>query len=54
MPTLPSTVALERATNPFLRVLEPPIAEAIGRHTGLAGGTRVENFEALRNWKNAF
>src|SRR3954451_10974800 len=29
MPTLPSTIALEKATTPFLRVLEPDIVEAI-------------------------
>jgi hydroxyacylglutathione hydrolase len=54
MPTLPSTIALEKATNPFLRVLEPDVVEAIRTHTGLALNTPSANFEALRNWKNAF
>jgi len=54
MPTLPSTIALEKATNPFLRVLEPDIVEAIRTHTGLAVSTSSANFEALRNWKNTF
>jgi hydroxyacylglutathione hydrolase len=54
MPTLPSTIALEKTTNPFLRVLEPDIVEAIRTHTGLAVSTPSENFEALRNWKNTF
>ncbi len=54
MPTLPSTIALEKATNPFLRVLEPDIVEAIRTHTGLAVSTPSANFEALRNWKNTF
>lgn len=54
MPTLPSTIALEKSTNPFLRVLDPGIAESIRRHTGRAAGTRAESFEALRNWKNTF
>ena len=54
MPTLPSTIALEKATNPFLRLLEPDIVEAIRTHTGLALSTPSANFEALRNWKNTF
>ena len=54
MPTLPSTIALEKATNPFLRVLKPDIVGAIRTHTGLAVSTPSANFEALRNWKNTF
>jgi hydroxyacylglutathione hydrolase len=54
MPTSPSTIALEKATNPFLRVLEPDIVEAIRTHTGLAVSTPSASFEALRNWKNSF
>jgi hydroxyacylglutathione hydrolase len=54
MPTLPSTIAPEKATNPFLRVLEPDIVEAIRTHTGLAVSSSSANFEALRNWKNTF
>jgi hydroxyacylglutathione hydrolase len=54
MPTLPSTIALEKATNPFLRLLEPDIVEAIRTHTGLSVSTPSENFAALRNWKDAF
>ena len=54
MPTLPSTIALEKATNPFLRVHEPDIVAAIRTHTGLAFSTSGENFQALRNWKDTF
>jgi len=54
LPTVPSTIALEKATNPFLRSLEPDIVKSIRAHTGLAGGTRSENFEALRKWKDSF
>jgi hydroxyacylglutathione hydrolase len=54
MPTSPSTIALEKATNPFLRVLEPDIVEAIRTHTGVAVSTPSASFEALRNWKNSF
>ena len=54
MPTVPSTIALEKTTNPFLRLLEPDIVEAIRTRTGLAVSTPGASFEALRNWKNAF
>jgi hydroxyacylglutathione hydrolase len=53
VPTLPSTIALEKTTNPFLRVLEPDVVKALRTHTGLAVSTASESFEALRNWKNA-
>lgn len=54
LPTLPSTIAEERRTNPFLRVAEPQvraIAEARADRK-LAGDAAV--FGALREWKNAF
>jgi hydroxyacylglutathione hydrolase len=54
MPTLPSTIALEKATNPFLRLLEPDIVEAIRTHTGLAVSTPSANFEALAIGKIPF
>ena len=54
VPTVPSTIALEKATNPFLRVLDPNIVEAIRSHIGLAVSTSSASFEALRNWKNTF
>jgi len=52
--TVPSTIALEKTTNPFLRLLEPDIVEAIRAHTGVVAGTASANFEALRKWKNTF
>jgi hydroxyacylglutathione hydrolase len=54
MPTVPSTIALEKTTNPFLRVLERDIVDAIRVHTGVAVSTPSASFEALRNWKNNF
>ena len=53
-PTVPSTIALEKATNPFLRMLEPNIVEAIRTHTGTVVTTPSAALEALRNWKNDF
>jgi hydroxyacylglutathione hydrolase len=55
VPTVPSTIGLEQATNPFLRASEPGIVaslEAAGR--AQPGATPVELFAALRAWKNVF
>lgn len=47
-PTLPTTIGIERATNPFLRASDP----AIARHIGLEGADPVEVFARLREMKN--
>jgi hydroxyacylglutathione hydrolase len=48
--TVPSRLAGERATNPFLRVDQPAIRQAVG-----AGqGTDIETFALLRQLKNNF
>ena len=52
--TLPSTIGLERATNPFLRVLEPEVLQSLRTERGVEAITRVASFEALRSWKNEF
>jgi hydroxyacylglutathione hydrolase len=54
MSTLPSTIALEKTTNPFLRLLEPDVVDAIRIHAGLSVSTPSASFEALRNWKDTF
>lgn len=46
--TLPTEIGLERATNPFLRVSEPPIQASLG----LSGAAPAEVFAALRERKN--
>jgi hydroxyacylglutathione hydrolase len=53
LPTLPSTVARERAINPFLRCAEPDVIRA-ARAQGAANDSAVEVFAALREWKNRF
>ena len=51
-PSTPSTIALERATNPFLRAAEPAvIAAAVSRG---AAGDPVSVFGAIRGWKDGF
>ncbi len=48
---IPSTMARERATNPFLRSGEPALARAVGHS---AGSDPEQVFVALRAWKNRF
>ena len=45
---------MEKGTNPFLRLLEPDILQALRARTGLSVGMPSENFEAMRNWKDSF
>lgn len=54
-PTLPSTIARERAVNPFLRTREPLVAEAARSFdTGVNPSDAVSVLAALREWKNNF
>ncbi len=53
-PTVPSTIAEERATNPFLRVDEPAVRTAAQRRAGRVLADRVAVFAEVRAWKNAF
>jgi hydroxyacylglutathione hydrolase len=55
LPTVPSTIELEKATNPFLRAAEPAIAETLVAAGRLAPGAGpLAAFTALREWKNVF
>jgi hydroxyacylglutathione hydrolase len=49
-PTLPSTIAKELATNPFLRPLSP----AIQQHLHMQGQSATEIFTRLRKMKDVF
>ena len=53
-PTLPSTLAGECDTNPFLRVDAPAVRAAVASQAGHAPGDRVATFAALRRWKDGF
>ena len=53
-PTLPSTMADELATNPFLRCGEPEVVASAEKHAGRRLATEVEVFAEIRAWKNAF
>ena len=55
LPTIPSNIALERATNPFLRYQEPMIAaQLVAAGKVSAGAAPLDKFAALREWKNTF
>ena len=49
-PTIPSTIGLERRTNPFLRADDPAVAAAVG----LAGAAAERVFAELRGRKDHF
>ena len=51
--TVPSTMAIEKASNPFLRCGEPEVA-ASARRRAPAAADKVAVFAALREWKNSF
>jgi len=51
-PTLPSTLAVEREINPFLRAREPAVARAVQARATATDAVSV--FAALREWKNQF
>jgi hydroxyacylglutathione hydrolase len=52
-PTVPTTVAHERAVNPFLRSREPAVRRAV-QAQGADMSTDAAAFGALRGWKDNF
>lgn len=52
--SLPSDLAMERATNPFLRTAETSVKEMLASREGRALGSDGEVFAALRAWKDRF
>lgn len=53
-PTVPSTVELELATNPFMRCREPAVVEAAARREGHGVEPGSETLASIRRWKDAF
>ncbi len=51
-PTLPSTIGREKATNPFLRCMEPAVIESANKYLGARASGPVQVFAAIRDWKN--
>lgn len=53
-PTIPSTIGLEKSTNPFLRTTEPAIVNCLISAGRIAEREPITVFAALREWKNSF
>lgn len=54
IPTLPTNVAIELATNPFLRTAEPLVQQAVKNSTSLPTTDDFLIFSELRKWKNRY
>jgi hydroxyacylglutathione hydrolase len=54
VPTLPSTIGEERATNPFLRCGVPAVKGIAEQRAGRPLSSTAEVFAVLRQWKNSF
>jgi hydroxyacylglutathione hydrolase len=53
VPTLPSSIGLERAINPFLRSHLASVMSAVAQHDAQQA-THAGTFAALREWKNTY
>jgi len=54
IPTVPSTIGRELATNPFLRCSQPEVIAAATQRLGRPPANAAETFGAIREWKNSF
>lgn len=54
LPTVPSTIGLERAANPFVRCTQAEVIASASGHAGKALTDPVSVLAALRAWKNNF
>ena len=54
LPTLPSNIGQEKATNPFLRAEEPQVIASASRYVGKPLADPVSVLAAIREWKNNF
>jgi hydroxyacylglutathione hydrolase len=54
IPTVPSNMALEKLTNPFLRVHETSVKEKVDERDTAASASPASVFAALRAWKDKF
>ncbi|RJG06530.1 hydroxyacylglutathione hydrolase [Noviherbaspirillum cavernae] len=53
-PTVPSTIGLEKATNPFLRYREKDILDRLTKEQLISSTEPIPAFAALRQWKNSY
>jgi len=54
LPTLPSTIGLERRVNPFLRSGQAGVRRAAEKQAGRALDSEVDVFATVRRWKDSF
>jgi hydroxyacylglutathione hydrolase len=59
LPTIPSSLSLERRTNPFLRAALPVVQKAVSNHVllselGIVMPEPIQTFARLRAWKDVF
>ena len=54
MPTVPSSIEMELAINPFMRSDQPTIKEAAEKHSNQVLNTPEEVFQIIRSWKDSF
>lgn len=54
LPTLPSDIGQEKATNPFLRCNDPSVIASASTYAGRRLSDPVSVLAALREWKNSF
>ena len=54
LPTLPSDIGQEKATNPFLRCSEPALVAAASKYAGKPLADPVSVLATIRDWKNNF
>lgn len=52
LPTLPSTIVMEKACNPFLRCDEPEVIHNASNYIGKSLMDAISVFTAIREWKN--
>jgi hydroxyacylglutathione hydrolase len=53
-PTVPTTIGVEKATNPFLRYREEEIVNRLINNKLVDSGEPITVFAALRQWKNSY
>lgn len=53
-PTVPSTIGLEKATNPFLRYQEKEVLDTLIEKQLVSTQEPIAAFAALREWKNSY
>jgi hydroxyacylglutathione hydrolase len=53
-PTIPTTIGVELAVNPFMRWDQPDVIRAASQHAGRVVAAAADVFAVIREWKNRF